>query len=87
MRDRLHAYLGGIARENGMPALAVGEFSTLSIMLLSLGANYIASESCSTAKSRVFEMGQMKASGKGKNSLGRGDRERSLSERPNVTRR
>ncbi|HEV2962802.1 MAG TPA: hypothetical protein VG649_13315 [Candidatus Angelobacter sp.] len=27
MRDRLHTYLGGIARENGMTALAVGGVS------------------------------------------------------------
>ncbi|HEV2962792.1 MAG TPA: transposase [Candidatus Angelobacter sp.] len=35
MRDRLHAYLGGIARENGMTALAVGVFPILSIYVCS----------------------------------------------------
>jgi REP element-mobilizing transposase RayT len=37
MRDRLHAYLGGIARENGMRALAVGGVSDHIHVLLSLG--------------------------------------------------
>ena len=37
MRDRLHAYLGGIARENGMTALAVGGVSDHIHVLLSLG--------------------------------------------------
>src|SRR5437763_16963652 len=36
MRDRLHAYLGGIARENGMSALAVGGVSDHVHVLLSL---------------------------------------------------
>jgi putative transposase len=36
MRDRLHAYLGGIARENGMAALAVGGTSDHVHVLLSL---------------------------------------------------
>src|SRR5947199_10726971 len=36
MRDRLHAYLGGIARENGMAALAVGGVSDHVHVLLSL---------------------------------------------------
>ena len=36
MRDRLHAYRGGIARENGMAALAVGGVSDHVHVLLSL---------------------------------------------------
>jgi len=36
MQDRLHAYLGGIARENGMAALAVGGVSDHVHVLLSL---------------------------------------------------
>ena len=36
MRERLHAYLGGIARENGMAALAVGGVADHVHVLLSL---------------------------------------------------
>src|SRR5437016_446757 len=36
MRDRLHAYLGGIARENDMVALAVGGVADHVHLLLSL---------------------------------------------------
>ena len=36
MRERLHAYLGGIARENGMAALAVGGVADHVHILLSL---------------------------------------------------
>jgi REP element-mobilizing transposase RayT len=36
MRDRLHAYIGGIARENGMAALAVGGVADHVHVLLSL---------------------------------------------------
>jgi putative transposase len=36
MRDRLHAYLGGIGRENGIPALAVGGVADHVHLLLSL---------------------------------------------------
>jgi len=36
MRDRLHAYLGGIARENGLTALAVAGVSDHVHLLLSL---------------------------------------------------
>jgi putative transposase len=36
MRERLHAYLGGIARENGIPALAVGGAADHVHLLLSL---------------------------------------------------
>jgi len=36
MRDRLHAYLGGIARENAMVAIAVGGVADHVHLLLSL---------------------------------------------------
>jgi REP element-mobilizing transposase RayT len=36
MRERLHAYIGGIARENGMAALAVGGVADHVHVLLSL---------------------------------------------------
>jgi putative transposase len=36
IRDRLHAYIGGIARENGMAALAVGGVADHVHVLLSL---------------------------------------------------
>jgi hypothetical protein len=72
MRDRLHAYLGGIARENGMTALAVGGVSDPIHYDALPGANDIASESCSIAKSRIFEVGQQKLSGKGKILLAEG---------------
>ena len=36
MRDRLHAYMGGIARENGMAAVAVGGVADHVHLLLSL---------------------------------------------------
>jgi REP element-mobilizing transposase RayT len=38
MQERLHAYLGGIARENGMPAIAVGGVGDHVHLLLSLPA-------------------------------------------------
>ena len=41
MRDRLHPYLGGIARENGMTALAVGGVSAPIHYVALPGANYI----------------------------------------------
>ncbi|HEV2960843.1 MAG TPA: hypothetical protein VG649_03395 [Candidatus Angelobacter sp.] len=66
MRDRLHAYLNGIARENGMTALAAGGVPDPIHYDALPGTNYIASESCSIAKSRIFEMGKRKLSGNGK---------------------
>jgi REP element-mobilizing transposase RayT len=36
MRERLHSYLGGIARENGIPALAVGGAADHVHLLLSM---------------------------------------------------
>ena len=87
MRDRLHAYLNGIARENGMPALAVGDVPDHIRYVALPGTNYVTSGSCSIAKSRIFEMGQTKAFRKGEDSLGMRDRERSLSKRPNETGR
>ncbi|HEV2960844.1 MAG TPA: transposase [Candidatus Angelobacter sp.] len=63
MRDRLHAYLNGIARENGMPALAVGGVPDHIRYVALPGTNYVTSGSCSIAKSRIFEMGKRKLSG------------------------
>jgi len=46
MRDRLHAYLGGIARENAMVAIAVGGVADIQPSLTGLVHALFATQHC-----------------------------------------
>ncbi|MGH9782892.1 MAG: IS200/IS605 family transposase [Terriglobia bacterium] len=66
MRERLHAYIGGIARENGMAALAVGGVSDHVHMLLSLSRTASVSKAVQLLKAGSSKWVNEKFAGKGR---------------------
>ena len=59
MQERLHAYLGGIARENEMAALAVGGVEDHVHLLLSLSRTVSVSKAVQLLKAgSIFEVGE-----------------------------
>ena len=56
MRDRLHAYLGGIARENAMVAIAVGGVADHVHLLLSLPSTVPIAKAVQLLKSGSLEV-------------------------------
>jgi REP element-mobilizing transposase RayT len=57
LQDRLWPYLGGIARENKMKAMAIGGAADHVHMLISLPDNSICCQSSATSKGQFFQMG------------------------------
>jgi REP element-mobilizing transposase RayT len=56
IRPRLWAYMGGIARSNGMRALAIGGVQDHVHLLLSLHPCYAYCQSHATNQGRLFQM-------------------------------
>ena len=66
MGERLHAYIGGIARENGMAALAVGGVSDHVHVLLSLSRTASVSKAVQLLKAGSSKWANEKFSRKGR---------------------